>query len=232
MTVLAQLKHYVRSTIYKINPDFFLKDFWKKRGKDYAKEVQSESYRQMYDMIAALCLAEKPAHILEYGCGYGYLLKRTSELDKKREIQEYNGIDFSGTQIQNARINFPHGKFVQADLTKGLDFYANRKFDVVVGVGVLMYIQPDHIHAVIAELARVCRKKILLAEYYFKFLNQDIQARYLNANKHDGRCVYDYESLLKEHGFRDVKIERLKCFEDPSINTLNEMPQMLIAGTK
>ncbi len=232
MAGLATIKNAVRSSILKVCPDFYLKNFWEKRGKIYSKEELSPSYRIMYDDLAKMCLEDHPTKVLEYGCVYGYLLKQIFDLDSRREVCELWGNDFSSTQIDNAKTFFPEGKFFQADITQKRNDFDDKYFDVVVGVGVLMYIQPDKINQAIKELFRVSKSRVYAVEYYHKYLTDQKKESYESVMSSDGRCIYDYVELFKEQGFKHVRRESIDAFEDKQINKEGSMPHSLIIADK
>lgn len=231
MSIVTKLKRTVKTIIYKVSPDIFLKNFWEKRGRVYSDEQMSGSYRLMYDEIANLCLSNKPKRVLEYGCGYGYLLKRIEELDHENTIEDFYGIDFSSSQITNAREYFPRGKFYQADLTKHLSMFSDDSFDAVFGVGVLMYIQTNGIENALKELKRICRRDIYIIEFYYKHLDRDKQKQYREVMTLDGRCIYDYEELLQKSKFQNVVTKSFDSFTNRTINKTNSMAQTLVMAT-
>ncbi len=230
--LLSYLISLVRRLIFVVKPDLVVHRFWKQRGRDYKDEEISSAYRLMYEEITDLCLQEKPERVLEYGCGYGYMSKLIFERGGKDRGIEFYGVDYSPAQIENARGYFSEGRFSVCDITRPIPEFSEGLFDVVTGVGVLMYIQPDRINNVVRELYRVCGKKLFAAEYYYKYLSPEKQSAYEKAFYSDGRRIYDYERLFEGVGFRNVRTVSFPSFTDPSVNTKNEMPQFLIIAEK
>jgi len=211
-----------------------VKLLWRLRGKSYHAEKMSDAYKKMYDYLATICIAEKPENVIEYGCGYGYLLK---EIFKKNTGMgspsvKYFGIDYSNEQIVNAKKYFSDATFKTADITKRVTDFIDNQFDVVIGVGVLMYIKENKISFAMDELYRICKKKIFVIEYYYKYLNDQKKEAYVRAKSEDGRCVYDYEKLLAEAGFRNIKTVHMDLFVNKTINVNDEMAQTLVIAEK
>ena len=221
----------IRKLLFWAFPDFMVRRSWLKRGKNYINEDLSDAYRLMYDMLANLCLKEKPKKILEYGCGDGYLLKEIFLKNSGNLNIEYVGIDYSPTQIENVKKFFKEGNFFVYDLTKGIHQFKDGEFDIVVGVDVLMYIQPALINNAISELHRICKNKLFLVEYYYKYLSDKKEA-YREAHFSDGRCIYDYAELLTKHGFKKINTVPIEFFTDKMINIQDEMAQTLVIAEK
>ena len=205
------------------------KQQWEIRGESYKDEKISDTYKKMYLDIAQRCLAEKPKLILEYGCGYGYLLKILSQVDVEDTIKKYCGIDFSSTQIANAKQYFPEGIFYCENLLNNFKLFDDEAFDVVVGVGVLMYIDKKNIDCVLSGLFRITKSKIFIVEYYYKYLSDVKKAAYDSPSNVDSRVVYDYDELLKNVGFKSVKVVHLDYFTN---SDTSEMPHTLIMAAK
>lgn len=226
------LYKYFNKLLLKIAPTTVIRLMWNKRGVGYINNEIGDAYRLMYEDLAILCLKETPLRILEYGCGYGYLSKIVFEKNQGYLKIEHYGIDYSSTQIENAKNYFKEGNFYVCDITKRIDMFEDDAFDVVIGVSVLMYIQPDLIDNAIKELLRICKNKLFVVEYYYKYLSKAKQDSYKQAFYGDGRRIYDYESLLFNNGFKNVKIMPIEYFHNKEINIEGIMPQTLIVAEK
>ena len=79
MKITRFLKNRIIGLLYRIAPQYATKLYWKGRGAGYINEGLSEPYKLMYEDLADASLASNPSKVLEYGCGYGYLLKRIYE---------------------------------------------------------------------------------------------------------------------------------------------------------
>jgi len=222
----------IRKLLFWAFSDFMIRRSWLKRGKNYINEGISDTYRLMYDMLANLCLKEKPKKILEYGCGYGYLLNEIFLKNSDNLNIEYVGIDYSPIQIEKAKKFFKGGNFFVYDLTKGIHQFKDGEFDIVVGVDVLMYIQPALINNAISNLFKICKNKLFLVEYYYKYLSDKKKEDYREAHFSDGRCIYDYAELLTKHGFKKINTVPIEFFTDKMINIQDEMAQTLVIAEK
>lgn len=161
----------------------------------YSEELMGDpNYRN--DMLSwaklVSVLEDKPAKLLDAGCGSGYLL---NYLEKKLPKLELYGIDLSPEGIEIAK------KRSKANLTAG-DLkslpYENETFDYLVSTEVLEHIVD--IEKVLAEYARVIKKGGFTAHLmpYKDYIPSDEHVR-----------EYDEESITKyfESYFTDIKTE-------------------------
>lgn len=206
---------------------------WEKRGGTYKNEKMLQVYELTYEYLADMCSEEKPKSVLEYGCGYAYLLKKIYKKTNGK-CQRYFGFDFSGTQVAQAKNYFPQGHIEQNDICSSGCFSNQNPFDIVIGLSVLMYIHPGDIDNAISCLARICKKKLFLVEYYYKYLSPEKKVEYdkVVGNTGDGRFVYDYEGLLNKHGFINVRSAQIPAMVDSRINVKNCMPHTLVIAEK
>lgn len=232
LKIARSAKTKIKELVYRAMPRCMARKYWTSYGKIYMNSGMSEPFRLMYEELSDLCIRENPLSVLEYGCGYGNMLKKIAEKNGGKNDIKFCGTDFSETQIENARKYFEKGEFLLCDMTEGLTHYKDDEFDVVVGVGVLMYIHPKFIAKAISGLRRICRRKIFIAEYFYKYLSDEKKRCFDAARFMDGRYGYDYEELLKEAGFKNVKVNQFNAFADPEKNTLNEMPHTLMVANK
>lgn len=76
---------------------------------------------------------QKDAEILDFGCGYGRVMKHLYEQGYKN----LTGIDISEQLIQRAKKNLPQAEYIVGDITKD---NISKQFDVIIICGVLEYI--------------------------------------------------------------------------------------------
>lgn len=225
-------KNNINNMLYKILPRYMAKRYWSAYGKAFMNSAMSDSYSLMYEELAELCLREEPSRILEYGCGHGYLLNKISEINNDDRKIEFYGVDFSVDQIEKAKKYFQKGNFSCCDITKGLGQFKGEEFDMVIGVGVFMYINPKFIKYILSEFRRICKRKLFLVEYYYKYLSKEEKKVYDTASFFDSRYVHDYEPLLLGEGFKNITTVRIGSFADKTINKLGETPHTLLIAEK
>lgn len=224
----------IKKMFLKYFPEYSIKRSWHKRGHTYYAKKLDIVEKMMYDWLADLCLCEYPKTILEYGCGHGYLLKNIEERNKTDLNTEYYGIDYSQSQIENAREYFPNGIFHEMDITNNKDLvqFEEKRFDVVIGVSILMYIVNRQINAAISNLNDLCKNKIFLIEYCYEYLTDKTKRDYEESTAHDGRRIHDYEDLLYQNGFKNIHTFPIQYYHDTKININNAMPLTLVTGDK
>lgn len=125
------------------------------------------------------------------GCASGANLVRLRERFPEAELI---GLDINARAVQvgreyfaacgDARVRFLNAHADQIKMLKA------RSVDVVITDAVLMFITPDRIRSIIAELARVARNGIVLNEYHGDGLD--------SGHFEGGRWVYDFVALLRK----------------------------------
>lgn len=170
--------------------------------------------QEMYRTIAKWSCEENPDAIFEYGCGYGFLLKEIYECGYKGKLY---GADFSQSQIHRAKNYFSSATYWKCDI-KNIPC-EDKKFGLVIGVSVLMYLSPLQLEEVLTELKRVA-ERIICVEYEFNELTESQKICYQSAL--DGRYVHDYKKHLAKVGFRVIKTGRFEQYWDPSKNPSGE----------
>lgn len=222
--LLIRLRRAVKVLLRRVTPSFMNRVFWEIRGKTYSQEPMSAAYLSMYEELVALGTEVRPRSVLEFGCGHAYLLGRIAASAGPRV--RLSGIDFSSSQLAQAKALLPDAAFTLQDLARPLEF-PDKAFDLVLGVSVLMYLTEADARAAAAELHRVCGRRLMLAEFSRPHLDPEGQRRFDDARSYDGRQAHDYPRLLADAGFSSVEVRRFRGFTDPSLNKSGEMPQTL-----
>jgi pseudaminic acid biosynthesis-associated methylase len=148
-------------------------DFWSGEfGNEYAdrNEMDHAKWNEFYvsrygvsktDLnIEFLEGIPKTSTILEVGCNTGMQLAGFDKLGYKN----LSGIDINPYALEKAKQKLPAAKF---SVGSALELpFADKSFDVVCVHGVLIHIHPKDVPAAIKELGRVCKKRILVMEYF------------------------------------------------------------------
>lgn len=195
---------------------------WQFRGRKYSRRKISPCYQQLYDDVAETVLESRPHTILEFGCGDAYLLRTIRAHGKGERLY---GCDFSRTQLKSAAALFPEAAFDLQNITSTT--YSDKAFDVAVGLGVMMYLNPSQLGSALQELRRISQR-IVLVEMSCRYLGEE-QARRFKAEQ-DGRFDYDYEKECRRAGFANVYARRCEQFWNPQINTLGEMGYVIVVA--
>lgn len=128
----------------------------------YLRKKETNTTREPTRLVLAEKIAEaKPQTVLEIGCGYGQNILLISEKLPQTEI---HGLDSNRTAIKYAKKKSPRAKLQAAKAEECLKDYPDKSMDVTFTNAVLMYISPKEIAAVIREIIRITRKKIVLVE--------------------------------------------------------------------
>ena len=105
-------------------------DFYSYRDFDSIDKITAARIRAVIDQIPP------DANVLDYGCGYGYVLGQALTENKR---WNYTGIDFSEKFISKLRLNYPKSRFLVRDIAEVKD----KQFDVVLLLEVLEHIPSD-----------------------------------------------------------------------------------------
>ena len=144
--------------------------------------------------------------ILEVGCGWGPNL---SVLADSRSNLRLFGIDISPASIAEGAEQLRGLGYKNIVLREGqadnLEFFGVGEMDVVFTDAVLLYVGPDKIRRVLAELCRVARRRLVLLEMHKPGVR--VSGKYTT----DG-WLHDYKVALSGlQRFRSMKIERMPC---------------------
>lgn len=143
-------------------------------------------------IVEAVCSFSPVDSVLEVGCASGANLVC---LRDRLLGTQLIGIDINRNAIETAKRHFAARRDKNIHLFAGradrLTDIPNDSVDVVLIDAVLMFIAPDRIHDVVAELARVARQGLILNEYH---CTGEKVGRF-----DGGLWVYDFVDLLAQH---------------------------------
>lgn len=155
MKISRILKSYVKG--YHPN------DYWKERGKLYQKEfVSNKFYQRQENKLLDYLKTIKFETVLEVGCGFGRI---TQLILSNFPVKKYLAIDLSEDQIKNAKkicSNFKNIEFKNITIQ---DLKPNDKFDLVLGVEVLLHVLPKEINSVLKKLIYLSNKDIINIDF-------------------------------------------------------------------
>lgn len=227
--VQLTLFNLIKKTIKKILDNLFSLFpfiYWCFRRRNYYKnKSETECQRLMHNEVIKIIIDRNPENILEYGVGNASLLKKIHNNNNK--IRCY-GVDLSISQIQSAKRIFPEAELRVCSLKKIR--YTDNYFDVVYGIGVLMYLKPYERAKCYSELYRVTRDLLIAVEYITKYFSNELMDKFNNAG--DYRYNYDIEESLCNAGFKIIESRKIGVTWDPMINKLWEMPFGIIICKK
>ena len=131
--------------------------------------------------------------VLDYGCGWGFVTKFLLE---KFQIDDYVGFDASPDRIKKAKEYLQN---FSVDLKTSMigTFETEKKFDLVLGIGVLHHIQPEKIKSEINHLLKFTKND---------FIHEDPPVKHnYKIEKSTFNFFHNYEQIYEELGY-DVKI--------------------------
>jgi len=181
--------------------------YWLKRGKVYRKRFQSSEDTQKQEKKLIEVLNQfKFETVLEFGCGFGRISKLLLD---NFPIKKYNAFDISPHQVNHASKLCEQFSNASFEVKQIQDFKSDKKFDLVIGVDVLMHILPAEIDDVIYKLAEFSKHHMVNSDWYV-----DIPPQKRIPNPHD--FLHQYKKIYEK--IPTVKsVERIPFNEQGSI---------------
>jgi len=179
-------------------------DYWNKRGKKYKDEfVYNEFFKiQEKTLIDHLKMIEFES-VLEYGCGFGRITKLLLE---NFEIKQYKAFDLSHDQINNAK-KLCYNYNVEFEVSTIQDYVDTKKYDLVIGVEILMHVPPEIISSAVEKISRFSSKHMINIDFY-----EDTPTTNLAKHNFLHQYVSIYNKLEKIQ-----KVDRIKINEKQSL---------------
>jgi len=193
---------------------FFWKNYWQKQRKIELQELGAEASEKIFAgseraEVLEKIVSEYPFEsMLEVACSWGENFYALSELfpsDKFPNMQ-FAGIDKDEKAIEYGKNLFASRgvKNVSLHLTdaRDLSMFEDNSFDIVVSCAFFLYVWPDDVRAVLDEMFRVARKKLIFLEQHKQNPkgNQNYIGTYCNyEGEMPGYWLKDYKSLLSKY---------------------------------
>ena len=140
--------------------------YWVERGRVYKKEfVSNEFYERQESKLLTFLQTINFESVLEIGCGFGRI---TQLILSNFPVKKYIAIDLSEDQIENAKklcSNFKNIEFKNITIQ---DLKTNDKFDLVLGVEVLLHVLPEEINSVVKKLVSLSNHHIINMDFNSK----------------------------------------------------------------
>jgi SAM-dependent methyltransferase len=134
------------------------RDYWTLRGgPDYFREQEDHPSRTLRSAwLAGRIAVYRPESVLEVGCGYGKQLRLLRESLPGVPLV---GVDFSPTQLEQARRHLDGASGVTIALASGLRLpFPDGAFDLVLTSAVILHNPPPAAEAIRREVIRVSRR--------------------------------------------------------------------------
>jgi SAM-dependent methyltransferase len=154
-------------------------------ARGYLETIDHPHRAQIVEAVAAF----QPDSVLEIGCASGANLAR---LRQSLPHARLCGLDINAEAVRVGREHFAHDSAIELSVGHAdqLAAFADHSQDVVLSDAVLMFVAPDRIHRVLAEMIRVARKGLVLNEYH--------AVGESGGHFDGGRWVYDLSALLRQ----------------------------------
>ena len=223
------------------------KDFFSRRGGKYNEknpysltmyqdnhpELVRERNKYEVQILKPLLQLDSHSRVLDFACGIGRWADAITE-----DIEEYCGIDYSSEFVRiarerNKKENFSFYEGSAWEVDQVLKKHQKEKFNKIIIVGLIMYINDSDIRNVLKKLCNVCEEntticirepigivdRLTLKDFYSEELRDDYNAIYRTRDE----LLEIFEDTLFENGF-SVEQEGY-LFEEPELNNRKQTSQ-------
>jgi len=195
-------------------------EYWHERGKIYQSTFQyNENFRLQEKYLLDHLRRLSFSSVLEVGCGFGRITKLLLE---NFNITTYTALDLSPDQIESAKRYINHSEKVNFVLSDIQSFNPQQKFDLVIGVEVLLHIKPEDIGAVIAKLLSYTNHYFVHIDWYEEGLNHSL------SDPHN--FMHDYDEIYSNVGVKYTK-QKIKT-KKPLFRSLDTKQTLFVATTR
>lgn len=236
----------IRDKVTDIDYDHTLR-FFKERAEKYneenpyavtmyqdhnAKLVQERNRREM-EVILPLLALDGESKVLDIACGIGRWYDAIGQ-----EIGEYCGLDFSEDLVRIARTRHEHRDNVDfitgsaSELERVLERNGKGKYNRILMIGILMYLNDSDIRDVMNQISRVADKdtiicvrepigikqRLTLKDFYSEELENDYNAVYRTREE----LMNIFQDTLIRDGF---SVEREGWMFEDGLNNRKETAQ-------
>ena len=155
--------------------------------------------------------------VLEFGCGAGRISKLLLDQFK---VDDYVAFDISPDQINHAKEQCKEHQ-VDFQVSTIQEFVSDKKFDLVIGTGVLGHIHPDDIFGVVQKLLSYSKK------YFIHVDAEPFQPIWKNYDPKHTRAIHTYRHDWNQI-YRDINLNsKISLNIQPFLEFTDRSKQML-----
>ena len=180
------------------------KHYWKFRSIDWEVDYFTPHHFKR-DLVVSIIKDLNIKSVFEVGCASGANLARIKE---ELPMVEIGGCDIAPKAIEAAKRLLGDNAEVLEVCSADEIFLSDKSVDVVLTDMCLIYIDPFHINKAIKEFNRISRNYVMFVEFHDLKWWKRIPCALFN-----GYNLYNYEKLLKRHGFYDIKTWEVRNLE-------------------
>lgn len=197
-----------------VGPQVDLEKFWLQKGKKYYKgEAKRWPLLEVPEYLKNISFNS----VLEFGCGTG---KVTKLINDNFKLDDYVAFDISPDQIIHAKENCKKHN-VDFHVSQIQNFTTDKKFDLVIGTGVLGHIHPDDIFGVVQKLLSYSKK------YFIHVDAEPFQPIWKNYDPKHTRAIHTYRHDWNQI-YRDINLNsKISLNVQPFLEFTDSSKQML-----
>lgn len=195
------------------------KEWWSRRKIDWKKEYLDTWKHPHRKLIVGILKGIPWLSLLEIGCGSGPNLV---PIIKEMPGRQVGGVDINEDAIKLAQETF-QGGFFKVNSADDI-MMSDKSVDIILSDMALIYVGRTEIDNYVKEMKRLARNYVLLCEFHSKSWWNRLSLR-LNS----GYNAYNWEKLLKKHGFRDVALYKMKESDWPGGNPQKTFGYIILA---
>lgn len=196
--------------------------YWSDRKIDW-RTSYFDTWNHPHRSLIAYMLSSLPFYSLwEIGVGGGANLAKLINVFKNRPLQ-MGGCDVSKDAIDFCIKTFPGGVFHHESADNMM--MSDKSIDVLLSDMTLIYVDPFQIDTYLKEIKRVTRNYIVFCEFHHPSWWKRAKARL------GGYHVYNYQKLLKKHGFYDIMVQKIPAEYWPGTDNNQQFRYIITACT-
>lgn len=195
------------------------KKYWQNRKIDWAKSYTATWNHPHRVLIRKVLSTFNWLSLIEIGCGSGANLIGIVKAFPDRQL---GGIDVNPDAIKLVQETFKGGLFKVGSADDIM--LSDSATDVIISDMCLIYVGPRKIDEYIEEVKRVARRYVIFCEFHSDSWWNRMALRF-----NSGYYAYNYDKLLKKHGYYDIIKYKLRESDWPDENGIGHEPQKTFA---
>ena len=190
----AKVKRAFKKGVWLIGGGYDQKKFWDGWAPAFIDDPWQVEVHPQHSWLLKLVKKNKPATILELGCGFGRNVKYL--IDNGVPPSTITGVDISPKMIKLAK-RFVKNKKVKLIVASVEGYSPHKKFDFVFTHGVLMHIPSGSVESALKRIVDISNKSLV-------FIEQNYEA------DNDYTFTHNYKALLKEQKLDIIEYQNNK----------------------
>lgn len=175
-------------------------NYWKKRKINWENEYFTPEHPHR-DLIINKLRQFSFKSLLEVGCGAGANIYKVKQNFPRVDV---GGVDVNSDAIECAKKILPRSTIIQVGEAEDV-YISDKGSDILLSDMCYIYLNKKHFRKAIAEARRIARNGVVFCEFHSKSW---IKRLWLKIKT--GYNAYDYGKELRDAGFTNIEIEKVR----------------------